>query len=160
MEELNKIENLPMWGLVLILLLNLFREPLAKLIFDVFPGMADRHFGALAKDKSDRREFDQKKAYETLKSDLELLGAAQKTSDNIFDRQTEREKTYIKIIDNQFAFMHKLIDVKFIKLETTIVEEITSLKKSFDLLTKELYASSPRSSTREILLKRIVEVDD
>ena len=114
--------------------------------------MADSHFGSIAKDKADRREFQQQKDLELLRSDLAAAEAARKTAEVNNKQQIERERTYTAIIDNQFIFMQKLVDTQLISVEASIVTEIKSLKMSFDRLTRQVRGDD---TTQNILLKRL-----
>jgi hypothetical protein len=130
----------------------MFRKPLADFLLNRFPRMADSHFGSIAKDKADRREFQQHKDLELLRSDLAAAEAARKTAEVNNRQQIERERTYTAIIDNQFIFMQKLVDTQLISVEASIVTEIKSLKMSFDRLARQVRGDD---TTQNILLKRL-----
>ncbi len=140
-------DNLPLWIVVTLLMLNLFREPIASFLFDKFPAMTTDHFSSIAKDATDRREFEQQKELELLRAKLGAAEAERK-------QQVERERTYTAIIDNQFQFMQKMIDTGLIELEASIVSEIKSLRQIIERLNRQVRGEAD-TPAQEKLLKRL-----
>jgi hypothetical protein len=153
MPDFNLPDNLPTWILILVIVLNLFKEPISSLISERFPQMANSHFGSISKDKSDRREFEQQKELEVLRNDLASADAIRKAGELTTKQQIERERTYTAIIDNQFLFMQKLVDNNLIHLEVSLISEIKALRGSFERLSRMMRDSD--DPIREKLLKKI-----
>lgn len=59
MDTLTVSDNLPAWVLVILLILNLFKQPLGQLLAGAVPQAIREHFRHLAERQADREEFEQ-----------------------------------------------------------------------------------------------------
>lgn len=136
--------DFPAWIIVTLLIINIFKSPIASVLFERFPQMANSHFSSIAQDKADRREFAQQMELERLKS--ELLRSEQER-----EAQQEREGNYFEILKELVGFIKTSIMDKIDSHDQRIVQELSNINKSIDRLARKIGTDK----TGDFLLNRI-----
>lgn len=143
MEALGLPSNTPLWILIALILLDMFKGPVGDFIGKRFPAMADKHFASKAKDAADRREFEQDKEAALLRERLAESEANRQ-------RQIEREQQYFNIINRAITFSQETLLKEIDKISPPIVEEIAGLRRSIDRLA-ERYDGKTVTTQQKIL---------
>jgi len=146
-------ESVPLGIAILLLVLNLFKKPLSQLISKSLPNMASGFFSAKAEKERDIIDFAQQKELELLKANLSTAEAERKHIEILYNQLAEREKSSMQIISEQFGFMQNLIDNRLVEVQATIIEEIMSSKRAFEVLAKHIRGGLIEDTVEKIVKK-------
>lgn len=119
-------ENFPVLA-VLLILLNIFKEPVGKILAGRFSFLAS----AWVKDREDKREFGQEQA---------ALALASKLSDSEHERelQAKRELEYWNIINRMVSFSQEVLMEKVGESKSEILMELKSVKKILNRMAEQM----------------------
>lgn len=93
----------PVWLVVTLLLINIFREPLSALVKDAVPQAVQEHFRHRASREADREEFEQNLTENTLGADLQSNAYREMRQQLIDQELVELVNTQLEYILNDAA---------------------------------------------------------
>lgn len=140
--DISQIPGLPVWIAVILLVLNLFRDPLSSLMATAMP----QHFKHLATTKSSQREFEQETERLALQEKLDAADAERS------ERQ-QREERLLGLIENHHNWLKEIVGVEFVQSRQEMGDGFSRMERQIARLAREIHGDRP--DTGDYLLEHI-----